>query len=296
MRHREYIQDIDGSIAFAIQSFPVNPGMAATFPWLSGHAQLYETYKFHKLSFEYESQKTVTDGVCLIAIDFDSADAAPANKQQLSSFEGAARAKVWQEFAYHAKPSSLHKIGPVKYNRYGVLAANLDIKTYDAGNAYVATQGCDDASAIGELWVDYDVEFSTPQINPNGATGGTFTSTTGVATGSLLGTLNAGTIAGTMISSVSASQVVLQNLTVGQEYLILFDWECTSSTTLPALTVTGLTLKSSFLNPSAQSTHASAAATYTATATSGTVTPSAITLTAATEVDFVIAPIPISAF
>lgn len=191
VRHREYIQDVNGSVAFTATTLPVQPGMATGFPWLSTLAQNFESYRFHALKYVYETQKSAsTNGTVLLGVDFDATDSAPTTKQQLMSYEGAVRSGVWQECHYVAKPSSLHKFGPEKFNRFAALAANQDIKTYDAGNLFVATQGCADATAIGELYVEYDVELHTPQIQASGSTSASarVTGTTGLSTTVLFGT------------------------------------------------------------------------------------------------------------
>lgn len=190
VRHREYIQDVNGSVAFAVTSLPLNPGMSTCFPWLSEMAQLFESYRFRGLRFVYETQKSAsTNGTVLMSVDFDAADSAPTTKQQIMSYEGAVRSGVWQECRYDAKPSSLHKFGPQKFVRGAALAANQDIKTYDAGNLYIATQGCADATAIGELYVEYDVDLVTPQIQSSTPSGGARVSgTAGLSTTVLFGT------------------------------------------------------------------------------------------------------------
>lgn len=57
--------------------------------------------------------------------------------------------------------------GNRKYVRTTALAANLDVKTYDAGNFFVCTT---DGTAVnwGKLWVEYDVDLYVPQLPPQG--------------------------------------------------------------------------------------------------------------------------------
>lgn len=298
IKHREYIQDVNGSVAYTATSFPVNPGMTQTFPWLSTMAQLFESYRFKSLHFEYETQKSAsTNGTVLLGVDYDAADSAPLTKQQLMSFEGAVRSGVWQECTFKALPASLHKFGPVKYNRSGVLAANQDIKTFDSGNLFVATQGCADATAIGELYVNYEVEFQTPQIHAAGAvSGGTYTSSTGIATATPFGTAGSGTTLGNLISSVTATAMTLQNLVIGQEYQTVYQCVCSSANSNFNHVVVGLTLVTSMLDTTVSATNSMVVATYVATATTATITPNLGTVTSGTRANFSIAPIPISSF
>lgn len=165
IRHREYIGDVSSSIAFANSQFSVNPGLAATFPWLSVIAANYESYLFTSLSFEYETQvSTATSGTLMLAIDFDAADAAPVSKVQLMSYHNAVRSPLWSECQYRGDVQDLHKFGMKRYVRTAALAANLDIKTYDVGTLNVATQGAIGATPAGELYVVYDITLNTPQL------------------------------------------------------------------------------------------------------------------------------------
>ncbi len=164
VRHREYLADVAGSVAFAATGYAINPGLATSFPWLSNLAKNFESFLFRRLSFEFETQKsTATSGTVMLAIDFDAADAAPTTKTALMTYHNAVRSAAWAECQYRSDGADLRKFGVQRYIRTAALAANLDIKTYDVGNLYVATQGEADTTAIGELYVVYDVELITPQ-------------------------------------------------------------------------------------------------------------------------------------
>ncbi len=166
IHHREFLTDINGSVAFDAKAFPVNPGMIATFPWLASIANNWDSYLFRRLEFSYETAcSTVTPGSVMLAIDFDAADPAPTSKLALMTYENAVRSSSWQECCYDARVSNLHKFGIQRFTRQSALATNLDIKTYDVGNLFIATSGQADTSPIGELYVDYVVELYTPQIN-----------------------------------------------------------------------------------------------------------------------------------
>lgn len=166
IKHREYIRDIVGSVAFANTQLSINPGLSSMFAWLAPIAAQFESYLFRKLVFDYETQKSAsTSGSLMMAVDFDAADSAPVNKQQLMAYHNAVRSAVWQEACYQSDQADLKKFGVQRFVRGGALAANEDVKTYDIGNLNIATQGEADTTAIGELYVDYDVELITPQVN-----------------------------------------------------------------------------------------------------------------------------------
>jgi len=164
VRHREYIQDVAGSIGFAVTGVPINPGLAVMFPWLSRIAKQFESYLFRSLKFEYEPQcSSTTAGTIMLAVDYDAADPSPSSKQQLMSYHNAVRAGAWQECCYRGDSADLKKFGVQRYVRQDALAPNLDIKTYDVGNVFVGSQAEVGTAVVGELYVEYDVELITPQ-------------------------------------------------------------------------------------------------------------------------------------
>jgi hypothetical protein len=53
--------------------------------------------------------------------------------------------------------------------RFGALSSNQDVKLYDIGNFNVAVSGQAGTTVIGELYVEYEVELMTPQLDPASA-------------------------------------------------------------------------------------------------------------------------------
>jgi len=169
--HRELITSISGSATFTVaNSFALNPGIAATFPWLSVEAQGWEQYRFHRVRFCYYARcSTATPGSMMLVPDYDAADAAPSTEQIASSYRDVVEEVPWVvEFCCNLDPRAMLEPASRKFVRTGPLAANLDIKTYDGGNLFVCTT---DGSATnwGKLWVEYDVEFFVPQLPPTGS-------------------------------------------------------------------------------------------------------------------------------
>jgi hypothetical protein len=159
-----------GTASFTVAAtFPLNPGMAVTFPWLSGEAVGWEQYRFHRLRFCYYTRGATTDrGSVMLVPDYDAADEAPATEQIASSYENTVEEAPWVEwFCCDMDVKSMTEPGDRKYVRSGSLASNLDIKTYDGGNLFLCTT---DGSAVnwGKLWVEYDVEFFKPQLSSTG--------------------------------------------------------------------------------------------------------------------------------
>lgn len=166
IRHREFLWDVSASTEFAWDEFKINPGLHSTFPWLSAIANRFESYVFHSLRFIYEpAVATTAGGSVMMAIDYDASDIGPETKPTLMSYKDATRAAPWAQCVFHADSSDLHK-AKTNYVRGGTISST-DIKLYDVGNLFVATQGQDAVFTgnVGELYVEYDVELLTPQLN-----------------------------------------------------------------------------------------------------------------------------------
>jgi hypothetical protein len=71
---------------------------------------------------------------------------------------------VWKNLELKLDVSALMGLGPRKFVRDSVRAG--DLKTYDAGFVVIATVTGANTNTIGKLFVEYDIEFFTPQVNP----------------------------------------------------------------------------------------------------------------------------------
>jgi len=163
IRHREYIADVYGSVAFAAVAYAINPGIATSFPWLSVIAANYESYKFNSLCFQFSTEKpTSVGGSLMMAIDFDANDGAPTTKSGIMAYHNAVRCPVWSQTDYVADKPDLNKL--LQHYVRSTTVSGTDLKTYDVGNLFVCVSGCADTTALGELYVMYDVELITPQL------------------------------------------------------------------------------------------------------------------------------------
>jgi len=166
--HREYIADINGSVAFTAVSYSVNPGLPGSFPWLSTLARSYESYRLESLEFRFETQAaTTTTGTVILALDYDASDSAPTSKTQAMSYRGSVRSPPWSDSDHKSLKEDISKRSSY-YTRGGATGTNQDIKLYDTGNLYVCTQGQANANLIGELYVDYRIRLMTPQLGQAG--------------------------------------------------------------------------------------------------------------------------------
>lgn len=163
--HSEYV----GAVA-AVQSLftttvvEVNPGLALSFPWLSGVAHNYESYKFRKLVYRYVPSCPIsTAGSISMAVDYDVDDYTPSMKSQLMSFQGAVSGPVWDSLEFHCDIRNLKKFSLDHYVRAGTITGT-DAKTYDVGFLTIATDNMAATLSVGDFYVDYEVELITPQL------------------------------------------------------------------------------------------------------------------------------------
>jgi hypothetical protein len=261
--HREYIQDIVAASTganFNNTQVSINPGQASFVPWLSKIAQNFESYRFSKLKFDYETEAPSSlGGTLVLAVDYDASDAAPLTKQQALAYRGSVRSAPWTPCQHRSVKEDLEKQKSY-FVRPGAQPANTDIRLWDVGVLNVATQGITvNSGTCGELYVEYDVLLMTPiyESLPASSTVTSFSPTIG-------NPMNNGVPAGLLISSFLPSGTLnLQNLIVNQEYIFTYlqvgGGPAAVNSNPPS--VTGLTLKSTLSNDGATT-----AWTYTATA------------------------------
>jgi hypothetical protein len=288
--HREYVAEVlaqaSSPSTYQVSQFPINPGQSQLFQWLSNIAQNFESYRFRKLRFCYETEAPSSLGGSLIlAIDYDASDAAPLSKQQMLAYRGSVRSAPWTECEHSSIGEDLNKQKSY-YVRPGVQPAGTDIKMYDVGNLWVATQGVTTGGATcGELYVEYDVLLMTP-VYEQDPSSDTITMTAATTATPLTGGIHLGQY----ISSFTAAGVVtLQGLDVGAEYFVTLQSTGSVSFTCTFTTLVGFNAKSAQLNVD----NVAAGATFIATNSVGnfTVVPAGMT---ATNAILVFCRIPVS--
>jgi hypothetical protein len=166
--HREYLGDILGTAGFSNTAYPLNPGVSATFPWLSTIAQNYQEYKFHGLIFEFRPLITdfVTNGapgVVVMATNYNADAPVYLSKQEMENSEYAVSVKPTRELMHGIECDTNQTVLPQLYIRSGSVPSGQDLRLYDLGNFQFATQ-TNPVQNLGELWVSYCVEFFKPVL------------------------------------------------------------------------------------------------------------------------------------
>jgi hypothetical protein len=161
--HSELIGDVQGTQLFTPISYSINPGLTNVFLWLCNVAQNYESYKFKKLRFRFiPACSTDNAGTVYTSVDFDATDPLPSTERQMASYQGTKFSPPWRAQTYDCLAANLHK-RTTFFVRSGPITSNENVGLFDTGNFIIATVGCD-AVTVGKLWVDYEVEFSTPDF------------------------------------------------------------------------------------------------------------------------------------
>lgn len=228
--HREYIGDISGTDTFTNRSYPLNPGMDQTFPWLSSIAAGYQQYRIHGLIFEFNP--LITDfitggapGVIIMSTNYDASEVTYGSKQEMENAEYAVSVKPTNQLMHMVECADQQTASLIKYVRTGSLGTSTDTKTYDHGNFQFATQG-NPTQLLGELWVSYCIEFFKPCLpssQGNLEVKNAQVRRTIVATSNPLGTaqtFNRGSLA----VVVTSNAIIFQNLMPNQTYGIEFCW------------------------------------------------------------------------
>jgi len=232
VRHKEYICDITGSVAFAVnQTFPLNPALPGSYPWLSAVAGNFQEYSWRGLVYHYVptsgdiiSGTNPAIGSVMIATNYRATAPAYVSKQFMLNEAYSSDAKPSVPFCHPIECDPKENPYNVQYTRAGPVPSGEDQKTYDIGTLSVATQGMPAANIVGELWCTYEVELRKPiaggLLLADAAwtyilRGGT------VNTTNPLGTTTSGTVASPFAFSVSATTLTFPPNTTGNFIVLL---------------------------------------------------------------------------
>lgn len=223
--HREYLGELTGVASTTANKFyyyAVNPGIAASFPWLSRLSVNYERYTMKKLRYIYEPQAPTTQaGTVVMSFDFDSADSNETGKSVQLNDDSSCRASVWSPLTLDVKPKLPKQIDSL-FMRTSSLSANQDIKTYDVGKLNIGIYGTNSANVMGDLSVEYDVEYYVAQLgNAQGGAslGGSYSGTSGAAPVSVV----TGNVPVTVVSTFTGGTITI-TYTFTQQWSGYISW------------------------------------------------------------------------
>jgi len=174
VRYKEYLGDVFSGTStptvFAINNtYALNPGLAASFPWLASVAANYQEYTWKGIVYHFVSTSGNATGantsLGTVAMATNYRSTAPAYTSRLTMLNEyfATDAKPSEDFVHPIECDPKENPFNVQYVRSAAVPAGEDPKTYDLGVTTIATQGMQTAGEnLGELWVSYEVELRKP--------------------------------------------------------------------------------------------------------------------------------------
>jgi hypothetical protein len=176
VRHKEYLGEVISSTSFTVQqSFPLNPGLSTTFPWLAGIAVRFQEYRIKGMVFHYiptsgsaVSSTNAALGSVMLQTSYRSTDAAPGSKVELLNEYCSNEAVPCEPFAHPIECDPKENPFNVQYVRSGPVTSGETQLMYDLGQTHLAVTGCQtDGNVLGDLWVTYEVELKKPIVASN---------------------------------------------------------------------------------------------------------------------------------
>lgn len=257
VRHREYLGDISAAVNFTQQQYFINPGLTASFPWLSNIAAAYEEFEFRGLVYEFKSLSSDSVlssstssalGYVAMATQYNPANPPFADKHELDNYEFANSRKPSESFCHAVECKRRLNYDTHLFIRNGAVPSGQDQKTYDLGAMSIAVAGCQAATGVlGELWCTYEIEFFHPKYKYNQETLSDHFQRVNPAANLPLGTpytgvTNNGSNLGCTITN--GSVITFPNYVTGGQYLLTIVWAGNGQIiALPTITVTNGSLK-----------------------------------------------------
>lgn len=178
LAHREYVQEVFSSQAFANTTFDINPNNSTLFPWLAQIAPYYEEYEFHGLVFYFNtlSGDAVAStnpalGCVGMTTVYDPTDPPLSSKKECEEYVGVTAGVPARDVVHGVECKRNSNV----LSRLYVLPSGdtlvnpEDKKFYSHGTLNLFTEGQQTTgNSMGELWVSYDISFYNPKILPNG--------------------------------------------------------------------------------------------------------------------------------
>jgi hypothetical protein len=170
--HREYLGDVNSSTAFTNQYvLDINPGLFATFPWLSTLAVNFEQYQIMGMVFYFKSTSATALnstntalGTVIMATQYDALDTDFVSKLEMENYEYSSSCKPAEDMLHPIECAPRQTTLEHLYVRTGAVPSSADQRMYDLGKFTIATAGSQAAAVIGELWVSYTIDLYKPLL------------------------------------------------------------------------------------------------------------------------------------
>nr|WBO25603.1 coat protein [Sclerophthora macrospora virus A] len=179
VRHREFVMEVRSAINFSVQrTFPLNPGMSQSFPWLAKLASSFQQYSIKGMVFHYvpTSGSAISGtnnalGSIMLQTSYRANDSTPQSKVECLNEYWACESVPSETFAHPIECNPKENPFQVQYIRTGAVPAGDNVLLYDLGLTSIAVSGCQvDGVTLGDLWVTYEVELSKPIMDSTAVT------------------------------------------------------------------------------------------------------------------------------
>jgi hypothetical protein len=156
-----------GSVDYKVlDTFAINPGNSALFPWLSKMAVDWQQFRFHDFQVHYQpSVGTARDGNVIISPDYDSTNPVPADEKVAVNTQDAVELSVSVPRSAKLDTRAMFPSGPQSRKLVRLSPIIGDRTLYDCGNLTLATIASDPTKPLGRFEVSYTVEFFVPQTS-----------------------------------------------------------------------------------------------------------------------------------
>lgn len=148
--------------------FLINPGLQATFPWLSKVASNYEMYYVRKLHVEYRTRTGfTTNGTVLMYPDYDPKDTAAVDYKSAATMDGAVSDAPYKPLRLVLKVPSMMRNAKKYVRSSGPIQGDQSL--YDAGSINISLKSETGSTLMGEVWIHYVVDLISPQTSTLGS-------------------------------------------------------------------------------------------------------------------------------
>lgn len=251
VRHKEYLGEIKSAQTFTVQqSYPLNPGLDTTFPWLSGIAANFQEYKIRGLVFHYiptsgsaVSSTNAALGSVMLQTSYRSTDALPSSKVEMLNEYCSNEVVPCDTMAHPVECDPKENPFNVQYVRSGPVPTGDSQLIYDLGVTHVAVAGSQSPTPVvlGDLWVSYEVELKKPLVSSNvtsKVSSGSANLTLTLSPANYLGG-TAATLTGTMAATLQGATITFPKGKTGV-WQVVYWIDGTSLTSIaPVFTYTG---------------------------------------------------------
>lgn len=193
--HSEFLGVVTSTTGFTNTSYPLNPGLVGTFPWLSKIAANFQQWQMKGCLVVFKSQMTdavatfSSLGSVAIAANMNPAERPCANQQEIEQLKFCAVAKPSFDIVAPIECAKWSTSNECYFIRNSSVPSAASIMDYDHGTIQVAVNACPSNSVVlGRLYITYDIELINPRM-VMGASGVDSYALTGTTTADYLGAL-----------------------------------------------------------------------------------------------------------